>query len=102
MIRKVGTLLGRNKQMTLSKYDSPLAMATIINIFFFIDKIDNIGAEFPLFVANLPSYTFLSLDSIMPRCTTSLYHFDSVTDTELIISGMNKTTCSSDPFPQAY
>ena len=37
----------------------------------------------------------------MPRCTTSLYHFDRVTDTELlnIISGMNKTPCSSDPFP---
>ena len=32
---------------------------------------------------------------------TSLYHFDPVTDTELlqIISCMNKTTCSSDPFP---
>ena len=38
--------------------------------------------------------------SIMPMCPTSLYHFDPVPDTELlkIISGMNKTTCSSDPF----
>ena len=37
----------------------------------------------------------------MPICTTTLYHFDPVTDTELlkIISCMNKTTCSSDPFP---
>ena len=37
----------------------------------------------------------------MPMCTTSVYNFDRVTDTELlpIISGMNKTTCSSDPFP---
>ena len=37
----------------------------------------------------------------MPMCPTSLYHFDPVTDTELlkIISCMNKTTCSSDPFP---
>ena len=37
----------------------------------------------------------------MPIYTTTLYHFDRVTDTELlkIISGMNKTTCSSDPFP---
>ena len=34
----------------------------------------------------------------MPMCTTSVYHFDGVTDTENI-SGMNKTTCSSDPFP---
>ena len=32
---------------------------------------------------------------------TTLYHFDRVTDPELlkIISGMNNTTCSSDPFP---
>ena len=37
----------------------------------------------------------------MPKCTTNLDHFDRGTDTELlnIISGMNKTTCSSDPFP---
>ena len=37
----------------------------------------------------------------MPICTTTLYYFDRVTDHELlnIISGMNKPTCSSDPFP---
>ena len=37
----------------------------------------------------------------MTMCPTSLYHFDSVTDTELkiIFFGMNKTPCSSDPFP---
>ena len=37
----------------------------------------------------------------MQICTTTLYNFDRVTDPELlkIISGMNKTTCSSDPFP---
>ena len=68
---------------------------------FFIDTIDNIRAGFPLLEWNLPSYSFLSMDSSMPMCTSSLYNFDSVTDTELLqfISGMNKTTCSSDPFP---
>ena len=37
----------------------------------------------------------------MPIWTTTLYHFDRVTDPDLlkIISGMNKTTCSPDPFP---
>ena len=36
----------------------------------------------------------------MPICTNTLYHFDRVTDPELkkIISSMNKTTYSSDPF----
>ena len=99
-IKIVDTLLGRNKHTTLPKYDSPLTMASVMNNFF-IDKIYNIGAEFPLLGANLPCYSFLSMDSIMPICPTTLYHFDRVTDPELlkIISGMNKTTCSSDPFP---
>ena len=36
----------------------------------------------------------------MPRCVHSIDHFNCVTDTELltIISGMKKTTCSSDIF----
>ena len=75
-------------------------MASVMNNVF-IDKIDNIRAEFPLLEANLPCYSFLSMDSIMPMCPTSLYHIDRVTDPELlkIISCMNKTICSSDPFP---
>ena len=49
----------------------------------FIDKIDNIRGEFPSLEANLPSYSFISMDSAMTICTTSLYHFDRVTDSEL-------------------
>ena len=56
-------------------------MASAMNNFF-IDKIDNIRAEFPLLEANLPCYSFFSMDSIMPICTTTLYHFDRVTDPE--------------------
>ena len=78
----VDTLLGRNKQTTLPKYDSPLTMASVMNNFF-IDKINNIRAEFPLLGENLPCYSFLSMDSIMPLCTTTLCHFDRVTDPEL-------------------
>ena len=37
----------------------------------------------PLLEANLSCYSFLSMDSIMPICTTTLYHFDRVTDLEL-------------------
>ena len=64
-------------------------------------SICNIRAEFPLLEANLLFYSFLSMDSIMPMCTTCLDHFDRNTDTELlkIIFGMNKTTCSSNQFP---
>ena len=43
----VDILLGRNKEATFPKYDSPLTMASVMNTFF-IDKIDNIRAEFPL------------------------------------------------------
>ena len=70
LFKIVDTLLGRNKQTTLPKYDSPLTMASVMNKFF-IDKIDNIRAEFPLFEANLPCYSFLSMDYIMPICTTT-------------------------------
>ena len=93
----VDTLQRRNKQTTLPKYDSPLTMASVMNNFF-IDKIDNIRAEFPLLEVNLPCYSFLSMDSNMSICTTTLYHFDRVTDPE-IISGMKKPTSISDPFP---
>ena len=100
LFKIVDTLLGRNKEAMLPKYDSTLTMDSVMNNFF-IDKIDNIRAEFPLLEANLPSLSFLSMDSIMSMCHTGLYHFDPVTDTELlkIISCMNRTTCSSDPFP---
>ena len=49
------------------------------------DKIDNIRAEFPLLEANLPCYSFLSMDSIMPICTITLYHLYRVTDPELFL-----------------
>ena len=57
-------------------------MSSVMNNFF-IDKIDNIRAEFPLLEANLPCYSFLSIYFIMPICTTTLYNFDRVTDPEL-------------------
>ena len=61
---------------------SHLTMASVMNNFFMY-KIDNIRAEFPLLEANLPSYSFILMDSFMPMCPTSLYKFDPVTDTEL-------------------
>ena len=82
LFKIVDTLLGRNKEATLPKDDSPLTMASVMNTFFF-DKIDNIRAEFPLLEVNLPSYSFFPMDSIMSMCPTGLYHFDPVTDTEL-------------------
>ena len=57
LFKIVGTVLGRNKEATLPKYDSPLTMASVMNTFY-IDKIDNIRAEFPLLETNLPSYSF--------------------------------------------
>ena len=93
LFKIVVTLLGRNKLTTLPKCDSPLTVTTVMNKFY-IYKIDNIRPEFSLLEANLPSYSFLSMNYIMPMCTTGLYHFNRVTDTELfkIISVMNKTT----------
>ena len=46
-------------------------------------------------------YTFGTIDSILPACTTITENFTLVKTEELskIISCMNKTTCASDPFP---
>ena len=66
-----------------------------------IDKIANIRAEFPLLESSLPPYSFGSMDSIMPTCAILVDRFTMIKGEELIkiVSVMNKTTCSSDPFP---
>ena len=60
-----------------------LSLWPLLWTIFLIDKLDNIRAECALLAANLPSYSFISMDSIMPMCTASLYNFDRVTDTKL-------------------
>ena len=96
----VNTLLGRRKQLVLPDYNNPITLASTFNMFF-IDKIANFRAEFPLLESSLPPYSFESMDSIMPYCTVLLESFTMITSEELIkiISVMNKTTCSSDSFP---
>ena len=64
----VNTLLGRRKQLVLPDYNNPITLASTFNMFF-IDKIANIRAEFPLLESSLPPYSFESMDSIMPYCT---------------------------------
>ena len=68
---------------------------------YFIDKIGNIRAEVPLLESLLPPYSFRSMDSIMPTRANLFDRFTIITSKELnkIVSVMNKTTCSSDPFP---
>ena len=96
----VDTLLGRKKIMKLPKYDCPVTLASKMNSFF-VDKIENIRAEFPLLEIDLPPFTFDNMDNILPTCTAVFEQFNSVSKDELtkIITLMNKTTCSSDPFP---
>ena len=57
--------------------------------------------QIPLLESSLPSYSFGSMDSIMPTCANLFDRFTMITSEELskIVSVMNKTTCSSDPFP---
>ena len=87
----VNTLLGRRKQLVLPDYNNPITLASTFNMFF-IDKIANIRAEFPLLESSLPPYSFESMDSIMPYCTVLLESFTMITSEELI-------TCLSDHFP---
>ena len=96
----IKTLLGRQKKLVLPDYNDPITLASTFNMYF-IDKIANIRAEFSLHETSLPPYSFGSIDSIMPTCVNLLERFTMLTSEELIkiVSVMNKTTCSSDPFP---
>ena len=100
LFKIVKTLLCLKKQTVLPEYCDPTILASRFNQFF-VDKIEHIRAEFPLLEQSLPSYSFGTMDSILPACTTIIENFTLVTTEELskIISCMNKTTCASDPFP---
>ena len=96
----VEILLGRTKQTVLPEYQDPASLASRFTMFF-MDKINKIRLEYPLFESNLPFYSFVSMDSILPSYTTVFNKFALVSKEELIriISFMNKTMCASDPFP---
>ena len=103
MIKRINiikTILDRQKKLVLPAYNDPITLASTFNMYFF-DKIANIRAEFPLLESSLPTYSFGSMDSIMPTCADLLERFTMITSEELIkiVSVMNKTTCLSDPFP---
>ena len=99
LFKIIDSLLGRKKQQVLPEYSCALSLASMINTFF-LDKISLIRADFPLLEPTLKPYSFDSIDSILPHCTTIFDHFVPLTSVELlkIISVMNKTTCVSDPF----
>ena len=49
----IKTLLGRQKKLVLPDYSDPITLASTFNMYF-IDKIANIRAEFPLLESSLP------------------------------------------------
>ena len=101
LFKSVETLLGRTKQIVLPEYQDPASLESRFNMFFFMDNIDKIRLEFPLHESNLSSYSFESMDSILPTCATVFDEFALVSKEKLIkiIYVMNKTTCLSDPSP---
>ena len=81
----VKTLLCLKKLTVLPEYHDPLSLASRFNQFF-VDKIDNIRAEFPQLEKSLPLYTFGTMDSILPKsaaCTAILENFTLVTNEEV-------------------
>ena len=95
----IKTLLGRQKKLVLPDYSDPITLASTFNMYF-IDRLRT-SMQFPLLESSLPPYSFGSMDSIMPTCANLFDRFTMITSEELIkiVSVMNKTTCSSDPFP---
>ena len=100
LLNIIKTLLGHQKKLELPDYSDPINIASTFNMYF-IDKIANIRAEFPLLESSLPPSSFGSMDSIMPTCANLFDRFTMITSEDLIkiVSVMNKTTCSSDPLP---
>ena len=94
------TLLCLKNQTVLPEYCDSTILASRFNQFF-VDKIEHIRAEFSLLEQSLPSYSFGTMDSILPACTTIIENCTLVTIEELrkIISCVKITTCASDPFP---
>ena len=91
----IDSLLGRKKQQVLPEHICSFSLiATMLNTFF-VEKIDNIRAEFLLLEPTLQPCSFTDIDSIMPNCDIIFDHFEQLTRDDLmkIISVMNKTIC---------
>ena len=82
-------------------YGELILRHTVQNLSLFIIKFSYFTTLNIHTVGSLPPYSFESMDSIMPYLQFLLESFTMITSEELIkiISVMNKTTCSSDPFP---
>ena len=72
----IDSLLGRKKKQVLPECSCALSLASMINTFF-LDKISLIRADCPLLEPTLKPYSFDSIFSMLPHCTTIFYHFVS-------------------------
>ena len=97
----IHSLLGSKKNTVLPEYTSSLTLASTINMFFLIDKINIIKMEFPLLEVCLSVYSFVDIEIIMPACMAvfDTFHPLSCDVLSSLISKLNKTTCVLDPFP---
>ena len=93
----VNTLLGCRKQLVLPDYNNPITLASTFNIFVLI-KLRTFVQSFHWLRAHYPLIRFSRWILI---CL--YYSFTMIMSEELIkiVSVMNKTTCSSDPFPSS-
>ena len=89
----IKTTLGCQKKLVLPDYSDPITLASTFNMYF-IDKIVNIRAEFPLLESSLRPYSFGSMDPIMATCANLIDRFTMITSEELIKIGS--------PLPQLY
>ena len=83
-------LISSSKAISVPDYKYSITLASKFNTYF-IDKIVNIRLEFPLLDSSLPSYSFESMESILPSSTYLPESFTIITSEELtkIVSVMN-------------
>ena len=99
LFRIVNSLLGRGKQAIYPKYTDSSSLASVFNNYF-VTKIADIRKEFPDLEVHAAQLSITDFDISFDLSSSRLSSFAPTTVSEVreLLSIMNQTTCSLDPF----
>ena len=99
LFRIVNFLLGRGKQAVYPKHTDSLSLASVFNNYF-VTKIADIRKEFPDLEVHAAQLSITDFDISFDLSSSRLSSFTPTTVSEVqeLLSIMNQTTCSLDPF----
>ena len=99
LFRIVNSLLGRGKQAIYPKHTDSSSLASVFNNYF-VTKIADIRKEFPDLEVHAAQLSITDFDISFDLSSSRLSSFTPTTVSEVqeLLSIMNQTTCSLDPF----